>query len=110
MPLPNSKLIEFLDRAAKLDAEFIVYDDGYRGWTYRYAQVASAANALRARLRASGIRKGDAAAIWSESRPGWVIVLWACLLEGIVVVPVDSQSSPSLFQRIVDKAHARLIF
>jgi len=107
---PHSNLVDFLNRAAKLDAEFIVYDDGYRGWTYRYAQIASAANALRARLRASGIRKGDAAAIWSESRPGWVIALWACLMEGIVVVPVDSQSSPSLFQRIVNKAHARLIF
>lgn len=107
---PHSRLVDFLDRAARLDAEFIVYDDGYRGWTYRYAQIASAAQALRMRLRANGIGKGDAAAIWSESRPGWVIALWACLLEGIVVVPVDAQSSLSLFQKIVDKAHARLIF
>ena len=105
----NRNLVEFLDRAARLDAEFIVYDDGYRGWTYRYAQIAAAVDSLRVRLRSSGIRKGDAVVIWSESRPGWVIALWACLLEGIVVVPVDSQSSISLFQRIVDKAHARLI-
>ena len=24
----------------RLDAEFIVYDDGFRGWTYRYAEIA----------------------------------------------------------------------
>ena len=89
----ESKLTGYLDRAAKLDAEFLVYDDGYRGRTYRYAQVAGMANALRERLRASNLRKGDAAMIWSESRPGWVAALWACLLEGVVVVPVDPQSS-----------------
>jgi long-chain acyl-CoA synthetase len=110
MPPPNSKLVEFLDRAARLDAEFIVYDDGYRGWTYRYRQIAASVDALQIRLRANGIRKGDAAVIWSESRPGWVIALWACLLEGIVVVPVDPHSSVSLFQRILDKSQARLIF
>src|SRR5271154_6477214 len=110
MPPSNSKLVEFLDRAARLDAEFIVYDDGYRGWTYRYRQIAAAVHALQVRLRAGGIRKGDSAVIWSESRPGWVIALWACLLEGIVIVPVDPHSSVNLFQRIVDKAQARLIF
>jgi long-chain acyl-CoA synthetase len=110
MPSSTSQLIEFLDRASRLDAEFIVYDDGYRGWTYRYRQIAAAVRALQARLRASGIRKGDSAVIWSESRPGWVIALWACLLEGIVVVPVDPHSSVNLMQRIADKAQAKLIF
>ena len=104
----RSKLVDFLARAAALDAEFIVYDDGYRGRTYRYSQVAAMANALRERLRGAGIHKGDAAMIWSESRPGWVAALWACLLEGIVVVPVDPQSSASLFQRIERKAQARV--
>ena len=47
-----SKLLEYLDRAAGLDAEFIVFDDGYRGWTYRYADVAQMANALRLFRRA----------------------------------------------------------
>ncbi|MGH9559369.1 MAG: AMP-binding protein, partial [Bryobacteraceae bacterium] len=102
-------LLDFLIRAGRLDAEFIVYDDGYRGWTYSYREIARAAGALRSRLRASGVHKGDAAAIWSESRPGWVIALWACLEEGIIVVPVDPQSSPALFERIANKAKPRVI-
>ena len=47
--------------------------------------------------------------IWSESRPGWVAALWACLLEGVVVVPVDPQSSLALFERIAEKAKPRVI-
>jgi long-chain acyl-CoA synthetase len=93
-----------LQRAARLDAEFIVWDNGYRGRSYSYKQVAEITNALRARLRAAGIAKGDAAILWSESRPGWVAALWACLLEGVIVVPVDPQSSVDLVARIGAKA------
>jgi long-chain acyl-CoA synthetase len=103
-----SQLLEYLDRAASIDAEFIVFDDGYRGWTYRYSEVAQMANALRRKLRAEGIRKGDAVAIWSESRGGWVAALWACLMDGVIVVPVDPQSSLSLFDRILKKAGAKI--
>lgn len=105
----QSPLAAFLDRIERLDAEFIVHDDGYRGWTYRYRDIAQAAHALRARLRAHGVRKGDAVMVWSESRPGWVAALWGCLLEGIVVVPVDPQSSIGLLQRIEQRAKPRVI-
>jgi long-chain acyl-CoA synthetase len=111
-PTPDSspsKLIEYLDRAARLDAEFIVYDDGYRGSSYRYVEIASMADALRARFHAEGIRNGDVAMLWSESRPGWVAALWACLVDGIILVPVDPQSSPALFHRIEAKAQPKII-
>ena len=67
------------------------------------------AAALRARFRAQGIAKGDAAVIWSESRPGWVAALWACLLDGIIVVPVDPQSSKNLFERIAEKSQPKVV-
>lgn len=66
--------------------------------------------ALRIRLRAAGIAKGDAALIWSGSRPGWVAALWACLMEGVVVVPVDAGSSAGLAERIAAKARVKIVF
>jgi long-chain acyl-CoA synthetase len=102
-------LLEYLDRAAALDAEFIVHDDGFRGRSYRYSEIASMANALRHELGARNILKGDAIILWSESRPGWVAALWACLAEGIILVPVDPQSSPALLYRIAEKAQPKLI-
>jgi len=67
------------------------------------------ATALRTRLRAAGIGKGDSVVIWSESRPGWVAALWACLLEGVIVVPIDPQSSVSLLERIATKAQPKIV-
>lgn len=105
----EDSLIEFLQRIERLDGEFVIYDDGYRGWTYSHAEIARAAHALRARLRSSGVDKGDAVMIWSESRPGWVSALWGCLLEGVVLVPVDPRSSIELFHKIQRKARPRVI-
>ena len=56
-------------------------------WSLTYAEVAAAARAFAARLRAAGIAKGQAVAIWSENRPEWIVALWGCLLEGVVARP-----------------------
>jgi long-chain acyl-CoA synthetase len=104
-----AKLLDYLARAARLDAEFIVHDDGYRGRSYRYSEIAKMADALRARLHAADVARGDAIVLWSESRPGWVATLWAALAGGFVLVPVDPQSSEALLQRIAAKANAKLI-
>jgi long-chain acyl-CoA synthetase len=64
---------------------------------------------LQARFRAAAVLKGDVVMLWSESRPGWVAALWACLLEGIVVVPVDPQFSIGLFEKIRQKAQPKLV-
>jgi long-chain acyl-CoA synthetase len=103
-----TRLVDFLENAARIDAEFIIHDDGYLARTYSYKDVARMAASLRARFRAHGITTGDAALIWSESRPGWVAALWACLLDGVVVVPVDPKSSQTLFERILQTSRAKI--
>ena len=65
-----SALVDFLHRIAQFDSEFIVYDDGYRGWTWRYSEVARMANALRVRLRDNGAaRQGTGDRI--DGQRGW---------------------------------------
>jgi len=104
-----SELPDFLHRIAQLNSEFVIFDDGYRGWTYSYKDIAETAAAFAARLRAQGVQKGDAVMIWSENRPGWIGALCGCLLEGVVVVPVDQGSSADLFHRIKEKVRPRVI-
>ncbi|MGA2882271.1 MAG: AMP-binding protein [Bryobacteraceae bacterium] len=104
-----SELPQFFGRIAQYRDEFIIHDDGFRGFTFGYQDVASLARSFVARLRANGIKKGDAAMIWSESRPGWIAALWGCLLEGVIVVPVEPQSSPELFRKLVQKVQPRLV-
>src|SRR6185437_5045077 len=104
-----SSLPDFFYRIAQYDREFIVYDDGWRGWTYRYSDVARMARAFVARLRGYGLHKGDRVLIWSESRPGWIAALWGCLVEGVVVVPIEPQSSLALLHRIEQQVKPRVI-
>jgi long-chain acyl-CoA synthetase len=99
----------FFNRIAQIPGEFLIYDDGYRGSSWSYRDVARIAQTFRSRLRAAGVRKGHTVMIWSESRPGWLAALWACILEGIALVPVEAQSSVGLFHRIRQKVEPRLI-
>ena len=108
-PETPSALPEFLQRIAQIDGAFIVYDDGWRGWTYRYGDVAQMAGALAAKFRSSGLEKGDHVLIWSESRAGWIAALWACLLEGVILVPVELQASLALLRRIMQQVQPRLV-
>lgn len=53
-----SKLPAFLQFIAQYDREFAIYDDGWRGWSYQYSDIARMAAAFAVRLHDSGIGKG----------------------------------------------------
>ncbi|MDR5729702.1 MAG: AMP-binding protein [Terriglobia bacterium] len=108
-PARPGPLQNFLRRIALHKREFVIYDDGWRGWTYRYPEVARMAGALSARFRTNDFRKGDCILIWSESRPGWLAALWACIAKGVVLVPIEPQASLSLLRRIELQVKPRAI-
>jgi long-chain acyl-CoA synthetase len=58
-------------------------------------------------LRAAGIGADDKIVLWCENRAEWIAVLWGCILEGVVVVPVDYRSPAGLALRIADIVAAR---
>ena len=89
--------------------DFLVYDDGYRTWTWTYAELAASAHACAARFRDAGIAPGQAVAIWSENRPEWIAALWGALLEGIVTVPIDYRASVEFLARVAGIVDAKAI-
>src|SRR5579862_2381594 len=97
---PRETLLDFFADFAALDEEFLVWDDGYRTHHRNYAEVARAAHAFAAKMRAQSIAKGQKIVFWSENRPEWVAALWGCLLEGVIAVPIDHRSSADLARRI----------
>jgi long-chain acyl-CoA synthetase len=96
------------DTAAK-NAQFLAYDDGYRTWTWTYADLAAAAHGFARRLRDQHIAAGQAIAIWSENRPEWIAALWGALLEGVVVVPIDYRASPDFLLKVTGIVDAKAI-
>jgi long-chain acyl-CoA synthetase len=102
-------LIDFFADLSATPGEFVVYDDGYRSWSYTYADVARLAEAFAERLRAQGIAAGQAVAIWGENRAEWMVALWGCLLEGVVLVPIDYRASAEFLDRVARIVDARVV-
>jgi len=107
--MPRRTLIDFFTDLSSTAGEFVVYDDGYRSWSYSYAEVTTLARQFAARLRTAGIGKGHAATIWAENRAEWLIALWGCLLEGVVVVPIDYRASADFLLRVAAIVDARVV-
>jgi long-chain acyl-CoA synthetase len=102
-------LIDFYRDLARARGEFLVYDDGFRSRSYSYAQVGRAAAGFAARLHEAGLRKGDKVIFWSENRPEWIVAFWGCLLNGVVVVPIDFRASPDFLARVARIVAAKLL-
>jgi long-chain acyl-CoA synthetase len=102
-------LLDFFGDLVTLPGEFLVYDDGYRRRSHTYADVGRASRGFAARLARSGLAKGDKVLIWGENRPEWIVCYWGCLLQGIVVVPIDYRSSPSFASRVRGVVQARVV-
>ena len=93
-------LIDFFEDLGNISGEFLVFDDGYRSWSYSYRDTADRAHAFAARLHAAGITRGQHVIIWSENRPEWIVALWGCLLRGVVLVPIDYRASADFLRRV----------
>jgi long-chain acyl-CoA synthetase len=102
-------LIDFFRDLSIARGEFLVHDDGFRSRGYTYDAVARAARGFAARLHAFGVRKGDTVVFWSENRPEWIVAFWGCILDGVIVVPIDYRASPDFVARISAIVSARLI-
>ena len=101
----RDSLLDFFHEIERSDAEFVIYDDGLRRRSFSYRQIGQLARAFAARLRAHGIERQAKVIVWGENRAEWLVAFWGCLLEGVVVVPIDYRASASLLHtvsRIVD--------
>lgn len=89
--------------------EFLRYDGDVGASGLTYDRAARAASGFAQKLRAGGIRAGERIVIWAENRPEWVVALWGCLLEGVVLVPIDFRSSTAVIERIARIVSARAL-
>lgn len=107
--MKRDTLLDFFSDHIHSSSDFLVYDDGYRTYTYTYGKVAHAADQFSSRLVREDFKPGDRIVIWSENRPEWVVALWGCWLARCVVVPVDYRTSPDLLTRIGAIVEARIV-
>jgi long-chain acyl-CoA synthetase len=102
-------LIAVFRDLVEIRGEFLVYDDGYRRRSHTYADVGRAARGFAARLSAAGLAKGDTVIFWGENRPEWIACYWGCLLNGIVVVPIDYRASAEFLLKVTGIVDAKAV-
>ena len=102
-------LIDFFRDLGAHRGDFLAYDDGYRVRRHSYEEVTRAARAYAAKLAAAGVRSGDKVVFWGENRPEWIVCYWACIISGVVVVPIDYRASSEFLRRVAAIVDARVI-
>ena len=104
-------LLTFARNYAALGGEIAVRQRrGYRMESWTYAQIGEGANRLARELEVRRIARGDAVLLWGENSAQWITVFLACLLRGVVVVPIDHASSPEFAGRVAQEVNAKLVF
>ena len=102
-------LLDFFEDISALPDRFVVHDDGYRVREMTYQGLADAAREFASTLRTRRVGAGEKVVIWSENSAEWLVAFWGCLIEQVVVVPVDYRASADLLARIARTVRARAV-
>jgi long-chain acyl-CoA synthetase len=94
-------LLDFFDRYVGGRDIALLYDDGFRTWSYTGDQLRATALAFALRIKDAGLQPGDRLVIWSDNCPEWVAAFWGAILRGIAVIPLDARASPEFVRRVV---------
>jgi long-chain acyl-CoA synthetase len=81
---------------------------GFRTLTLTYAQVEKESLKVAAFLASQGLSKGDMVLLCAVNCPQWICAYWGCLLHGCPVIPLATQSTPALIQKIVQQTGAKV--
>lgn len=101
-----SYLPEFLDRG---EDTALMGRSGLRTDYWSYRRLAETAFRVARELGARGLVKGDRLVLWEDNSPEWVAVFMGCLMRGVVVVPLDVQSSPEFVAGIERQTRPKLV-
>ncbi|MCY4187953.1 MAG: AMP-binding protein [Bryobacterales bacterium] len=103
-------LLELLPEIERLvSREALRFSAGYRTWRWSCKDLDAGIRNFATRLERSGIGPRDRLAPWSENRPQWAAVFWACLARDVEAVPFDFSPPRNDASRIVDQTRARLL-
>ena len=102
-------LISFVDDLATRETEpAFAHKVGLRVVRWSRERIRAVAFQFARELKARGIAKGDRVLFWATNSPEWVAAFFGCLIRGVIVVPLDSQSAPDFATRVVQQTEPQL--
>ena len=92
------------------NTQALVYKSNFRTFTYTYKQLFLQVTHTEQFLVMLGLSKGDTIMIWGLNSPQWLIVFFAALRRGIIVVPIDVRSTIETVRKMNAQIHAKALF
>ena len=83
---------------------------GLRLVHYSYEKLVLTARRTARELESRGINSGERVILCGANSAEWVAAFWGCLLRGVVVVPIDSQSLTDFVSSVHKQTDAKLVF
>lgn len=106
----RKNLLSFLDDCEEHGPQTaLAHRRGLRMVHWSYARLRTTAFQFARELETYGISKGERVLFWAENSPEWVAAFFGCLLRGVIVVPLDVESSPEFAARVQQQVEAKLL-
>jgi long-chain acyl-CoA synthetase len=99
-----------LRAAGQFEGTALRYKDGEEWTDVSYSELGGRVRGLAKGLIALGLEKGDAVAIFADTRPEWVLADLASACAGLVVACVYQTSSSDEAHHVLENSEARLCF
>src|ERR1044071_1856299 len=72
-------------------------------------EIAETACRFARELEGRGVKKGERVLVCARNSPEWIAAFFGCLLRGVIVVPLDLQSSVDFISRVRQQTGPRLL-
>lgn len=83
---------------------------GYRTKSITCRELKEYVIKVRIFLKKEGLKKSDKLILFGQNSIEWIIVYFACVLSGIIVVPLDVQSNKNFLDKVQKQTKAKLVF
>jgi len=99
-----------IEEYLKRDKVVLAQRKGYRTYPITGIELAEKVKKLRVFLKLNNINKGSKIIILGANSINYVVLYFACILSGIIVVPLDMLTDKNLLKKINQKVEAKALF
>ena len=104
-------LATLVDDSRKAGAQIaVVRYTGNRSVRTSYAALASLTDRIAAELERRGIAPGERVLLWGKNSAEWIAAFFACIVRGLLVVPLDAAGTVDFAARVLAETTPKLIF
>ena len=88
----------------------VVSHIGNRALRTSYAELAKLADRVAAELARRNIASGERVVLWGQNSAEWIAAFFGCVVQGVVVVPLDAAGTAEFARRVIADTAPQLIF